>query len=245
MIRAAALGAVVVTLVLAACAGDDSTDDTLAPLGSGGGAVTTPSPSGSADPSATPSSISGPVGAGVVRLSVRLAGPGIDEDLSLDRATVAAAALDPVNVDASCTAIDGGDGLTVSVVDLRRLFAGQRLLSATLRIDDEVAAAGEYTGTLEVGDADQQTTRFEGPVRVDEGLASGTFDLLDGDGAPATGSFACAADVASLPTTTTVPPLVADTLDSAAVSIPEVTVPSSAIIITPTTPLPAIPDATS
>ncbi|MFV0306580.1 MAG: hypothetical protein ACK5OX_02415 [Desertimonas sp.] len=207
-----ALGAALLAVAAGACTSGADGDDTLPPVGTlemtsiGGSA---PTSAGSASPpSPSVSSVpAGPVGSGVVRIAVRLEGQGIVEELMLDRSTVAVADLDSIALDATCTAIDGGDGgdgLTVSVVDLRRLRAGQRLVSAMLTVPGD-AGPGEHTGRLDVGDAAQQTARYEGAVVIDEGAASGSFDLRDGRGAAATGSFACATDVGSLPTTTTVP----------------------------------------
>jgi len=243
--RAVAVAVVLAgVLIGAACAEDSASDDTLGRLD--GSAATAPSvPTGTAATATAATAAAapaGPAGAGVVRLAVRLSSSGTDEVLMLDRGTVAADQLDPVSLDATCTALDGGSGLTVSVIDLSRLTAGQRLLSAALRIDGDVPGAGDYTGTLEVGDADQQLTRFEGAVRVDNGLASGTFDVADGAGNSATGSFACAADEASLPTTTTVAPVPASdvTGDDAGTDAP----PPPSIVIA-TVPPSTVPEATS
>ena len=234
------------------CSSDSTSDDTLGPL-DGSAATATGIPTGTAPPDsaapATPTPAAGPAGAGVVRLAVRLSSSGTDEILLLDRGTVAADQLDPVSLDAACTALDGGPGLTVSVIDLSRVTAGQRLLSASLRVDGDVAGAGDYTGMLEVGDADQQLTRFEGAVRVDEGLASGTFDLVDGAGNSATGSFACAADQASLPTTTTMAPAPASDVTTeggtAGTPPPSIVIATTPSIVIVTTPPPTVPQATS
>lgn len=199
-----ALGVALAVATVGGCGSSESSDDTLPPVGT---FETTPA-SGPTVTTPISTAPSGPTGSGVVRIAVRLEGRGIVEELLLDRSTVTEAELDPIALDATCTAIDGGDegdGLTVSVVDLRRLRTGQRLLSATLVVPGE-AGPGEHTGTLEVGDAAQQTARFEGRVVIDQGAASGAFELQDSRGASATGAFACGADVASLPTTTTVPP---------------------------------------
>ena len=92
-------------------------------------------PSGDVGPSAPTTLDPALAGSGFVSIHVRLPAVGVDETISLDRALVHADALDPVSLDATCTTLDGGDGLSVSVVDLRRLGAGSRLVSAALRVD--------------------------------------------------------------------------------------------------------------
>lgn len=225
-----ALGALV--LVLAGCAPSDETDDTLAPVGSAATVATSESdlPGDSV--------AGGPVGSGVVRLRVRLSGQGVDEELLFDRSSVAVADLDPIALDATCTALDGGAPYRVAVVDLRRLSAGERILSARLVLDGDVTP-GEHGAVLELGDAAQQITRFEGVAVLDEGLATGTFELAAANGAPAVGSFACASDVASLPTTTTVPPAPVDT------DGPSGTVAPTAPIVVASAPPLTVPRATS
>jgi hypothetical protein len=86
-----------------------------------------------------------------VRIQVRLGATGTEEVLELDRASVDAEDLEPVSLDARCTTLDGGTGFVVSVVDLRRVAAGDRLVSASLRVTGDVADAGEYEGTIDVG----------------------------------------------------------------------------------------------
>lgn len=199
MIRAAGAGALAV-LILAACAADTDSDETLAPVGSAP-ARTEPTSAGSA--------VEGAVGRGVVQLTVHLS--GMREQMTLDRSTVAAADRDPITLDATCTALDGGDGYVVSIVDVRRLSAGQQLVSATLRATGASGsvAAGEHPARLELGTAQQEVVRFEGVMSLDATLAAGTYEVSTTNGGVATGDFACADDVASLPTTTTPPPVVA------------------------------------
>ncbi|HEU4842216.1 MAG TPA: hypothetical protein VFT09_12260 [Ilumatobacteraceae bacterium] len=203
--RGAALATAVLALV--ACSGDDdATDGTLGVIDTGGsmppsaagGQPVTTGPAGTAvDPAAA--------GAGFVSIGVQVASAGIAETISLDRASVPAASLDPVSLDATCTPLDGGDpaaGVVVSVVDLRRL-AGDQLVSAVLRFGD--AAPGEHDMTLELGGADQVATSYTGTVTVaDDGMA-GTFQGADAGGTPVSGSFACAAE--AIATTTTLVPL--------------------------------------
>ena len=96
----------------AACGDDDdSTDATLGPLDATAGVTTPGATVGTGDPSAVPTTTVDPAtaGAGFVSIQVRLPASGVDEMLSLDRATVSADALDPVNLDAYCTPLDGGD----------------------------------------------------------------------------------------------------------------------------------------
>jgi hypothetical protein len=219
----------------AACSGDGESDSTLAPLSAPGEATVAPTsaaPTSSAAP--PPSSGSASMGWGFVSIQVRLAASGVDESLSLDRATVPVHELDPISVDAFCTPLDDGAGWMVSVTDLRRLSAGHRLVSAVLRIDEEVVAPGVYEGTLDVGDAGQKVTGFAGPITVGEGLAAGSFDLRDANGQAATGSFVCAPEPVA---TTTVPPA------SGPASTPADSVPPSTSASGP--PPPTVPAATS
>lgn len=208
-----ALGAGLLGLAVG-CGGDDGNDgeepsDTLGSLSSGDVA-----PASTATPAGTDAIILGTsgnataptdeTGAGVVSLQVRIAATGVDELIELDRGAVDAASLDPISLDATCTALDGGEGLTVAVTDMRRVSAGSRLVSAVLRVDGEVAAGGEYEGTIDVGDNQQVVTTYAGLVTLGPGLATGTFDMIDGSGRAATGSFTCNED-AIAPTTTTIP----------------------------------------
>lgn len=225
-------------LSLAACSSDSASEDTLPPVGPAATAAAT-SVAGSVG---TTSTVAGPVGSGVVQMNVRLS--GISEELLLDRSSVGVDELDPITLDATCTAIDGGEGYSVSIVDVRRLSAGQQLVSATLRVADTAGAveAGEHEARLELGTAEQDTTRFEGVLVLDAGLASGTFELATGNGATATGSFACGADVASLPTTTTIAPVPATASSPVDVTLADVT---GDVATVPAVTTPPIPVATS
>ena len=218
------------SLALAACSGDDdSSDATLGPL-------TSATPSGADTLPATgtvliPTAPAGPVGSGFVSFQVRLGASGIDEVIALDRATVAESQLDPISLDAYCTALDGGDGYVASVTDLRRLSTASRIVSVVLRIEADVPGPGTYEGTLDVGDAQQTTTRYSGPVTLDEGVASGSFDLRDDAGGAATGTFVCAPEPVVTTTVPVTPAPGADPVDT----VPMVTAP----------PLPTVPAATS
>ena len=191
----------VVALAGVACSDDEDPSSTLGPLDSTAAASgATPGPSAA---SATGSSApAGPAGSGFVSIQVRLGSTGVEEVIALDRATVAADQLAPISLDARCTALDGGEGLDVSVTDLRRLSSGSRIVSARLHVDPPLDAAGAYDGSLEIGDGQQVVTTYTGSIVVDEGLSGGSFDVTDQSGGVATGSFVCAAQpVAS----TTVP----------------------------------------
>ena len=145
-----------------------ASDATLGPLTS-----STPSGAATLPPTGTvliPTAPAGPAGSGFVSFQVRLGASGIDEAIALDRATVAESQLDPISLDAYCTALDGGDGYVASVTDLRRLSTGSRIVSVVLRIEADVPGPGTYEGTLDVGDAQQTTTRYSGPVTLDEGV---------------------------------------------------------------------------
>ena len=189
-------------LSLTACGDDDESDVTLSSLdvtngatvpgGTVGGPVSGPAAT-TIDPATA--------GSGFVSIQVRLPAPGIDETLALDRATVSADSLDPVSLDASCTPLDGGTEMAVSVVDLRRLGDGSRLISAALNVAGGMAA-GLHDATLEVSGADQSTTTFTGTAVLVEGGWSGTFEATDASGNAAAGSFTCA--TAPVETTTTV-----------------------------------------
>lgn len=190
---------------VACSGGDGSTEGTLGVISPGSAASAPVAPG---QPGATTSvgtaAESGATGSGFVSIDVQVASTGIDESISLDRATLPTSALDPVSLDATCSPLDGADpegGVVVSVVDLRRL-AGSRLVSAVLRYGD--AAAGEHDMILEIGSAEQVTTVYTGSVDVAEGGLAGTFDGVDAGGTPVTGSFACAAE-AIVTTTTGVP----------------------------------------
>ena len=229
MLRRAGLAALA-SFALAACSGDDdSSDATLGPLTSA-----TPSGAATLPPTGTvliPTAPAGPAGSGFVSFQVRLGASGIDEAIALDRATVAESQLDPISLDAYCTALDGGDGYVASVTDLRRLSAGSRIVSAVLRIETDVPGPGTYEGTLDVGDAQQTTTRYSGPITLDEGAASGSFDLRDAAGGAATGTFVCALE----PVVTTTVPVTPAPGDVPVDTGPMVTAP----------PLPTVPAATS
>jgi hypothetical protein len=228
-----------VIFVLTACTDREASDATLGPLSSPGSSTTQVVTAPPATPEAAATTAAdappGAVGAGFVSIRVRLASSGVDESLSLDRSSVATEDLDPISLDAFCTALDDGDGWTVSVTDLRRLSAGgMRLVSAVLRIDATVTEPGVYEGTLEVGDTAQQVTAYDGPITVDAGLASGSFDLRDASGRAATGAFVCAPE--PVPTTTVPAPTVAG-------SVPVESQPPAAGPTAP--PPPTVPAATS
>ena len=91
----------------------------------------------------------------------------------------------------------------MSVVDLRRLGAGSRLVSAALRVEGE-ATPGPHDVTLDVSGADQVTTHYTGTIELAEGASAGTFEVADAAGATANGTFVCA-DQPPV-TTTTAPP---------------------------------------
>ena len=200
----AATAAVAAAVSLVACGGSGASDDTLSPLdatsdSSGSGVA----PSGGVGSSASTTLDPAQAGSGFVSIHVRVPAVGVDETISLDRALVHADALDPVSLDATCTTLDGGDGLSVSVVDLRRLGAGPRLVSAALRVEGE-ATPGPHDVTLDVSGADQVTTQYTGTIEVAEDASSGTFEVADATGATASGTFVCADEPPM--TTTTAPP---------------------------------------
>jgi hypothetical protein len=158
-------------------------------------------------------------------VQVQVTKTGVNETLSLDRATVNKASLDPVSLDATCTPLDHGDiskGVDVTVVDLRRLGAGNRLVSATVHVDAAVKD-GKHDATLQLGGADQVTTSYAGTADLADGGWAGSFSLFDTAGNGATGTFTCADQPPA--TTTTVP----DTDGGEAV---------------PDTPAPTAPDGT-
>jgi hypothetical protein len=182
-----------VVLLGSSCGDDDSSADTLAPIGSeSNGSPITVGTVGPSAPSDDTTVDPAEAGSGYVSVRVRVQAAGIDESISLDRATVRADDLDPISLDAACTALDGGEGVAVSVVDLRRLASGARLVSAALRTDGASTAAGSYEGTVELGGADQVTTSYTGTIAIEEGGAAGTFEATDGSGNVATGDFVCA-----------------------------------------------------
>jgi hypothetical protein len=197
--------AVVAVSVVAGCSGGSS-GDTLTPIDGSAGtvaSVTTPSGSGPTQGTALdPAS----VGSGFVQVQVSVGATGVDETLSLDRATVRKDSLDPASLNATCTPLDGGDtsqGVDVTVVDLRRLAASSnRLISAELHVKG-APEAGEHEATLQLGAGDQTTTAYQGTVELAEGGWGGTLEMNDAAGNSLTGSFACAAE--PLPTTTAVP----------------------------------------
>jgi hypothetical protein len=190
--------------LLAACGGDDDSDGTLDAIDATAAAAPTASPlvgGTGADATTVPA---GEAGSGFVALRVEIATSGIAETVSLDRASLPAAALDPVSLDARCTPLDAGTSVApveVAVVDLRRL-AGNRLVSAVLRFGE--ATPGEHEMTLEIGGVDQVTTTYSGTVRVEDGGLSGTFEGTSGAETAVTGSYACATE--AIATTTTEPP---------------------------------------
>jgi len=205
MASRAAPAAVLLMLGVGGCSGEGESTNTMDPLegtpGDTGGTTAT----SSAVPTTAPVSVDvAPAAAGFVSVTVQVASEGIDETLALDRAVVPPGELDPLNLDASCSALDGGEPVTLSIIDLRRLGAGSRLLSARLRTEEPATAPGEYDGTLEIADAEQLTTTFNVAVLVDEGGRSGSFQGNDEDGNVASGAFVCA-DQPTDTTTTTIP----------------------------------------
>lgn len=185
--------AIFVVLTIAGCGDDDDpTGGTLVPLDAtpGGSAPVVAStadiPSGAAttvDPAVA--------GTGFVSIDIQVPTAGVDETISLDRATVREDQLDPVGLDATCAALDGGAEVVVSVVDLRRLDSESRLVSAAIHVAGDLTA-GEHDATIDVSGADQVTTSYTGTVALDEGGLSGTFTADDASGNTATGSFVCA-----------------------------------------------------
>jgi hypothetical protein len=187
----AAAGTVVA--LLASCSDDDASSDTLGPIDDTGTVSGASTPDVTGDTVASVDTVVDPAdaGSGFVSIQVRLPAAGIDETISLDRATVLGEALDPVSLDATCTPLDGGDEMVVSVVDLRRLAAGARLVSAALQVEGGTSA-GQHAATLDVSGADQVTTSYTGTVELADGGWSGTFDTTDESGKAATGTFVCA-----------------------------------------------------
>jgi len=192
----------VLIVTAAACSSGGESSDTLDPLqGTPGdtGSVTTtlggPAPTGPAtvDPASA--------GSGFVSVHVEVANAGIDETVSLDRASVRRDELDPLSLDATCSALDGGDAMTLSVIDLRRLATGGQVVSAALRTDEAATSPGEYEGTVEIADASQLTRSYDSMIIVDEGGWSGSFEGVADDGGVASGTFVCSQQ-AIAPTTT-------------------------------------------
>jgi len=192
--RLTTLLVVVVALGAGCDDGDESTQDTLAPLDTTTGSVAaaTSSPGAESDVQLITEPSPLPIRSlGFVSIQVRLAARGIDETISLDRSIVAVDKLDPISLDATCSALDGEPGFVVAVVDLRRLGTDNHLVSAMLEVPDFLRA-GEYEGTLQLGDQEQRSTTYTGMVSVDEDRIGGTFEMTDAEGGPATGSFTCA-----------------------------------------------------
>ncbi|MET0911171.1 MAG: hypothetical protein ABWZ99_17035 [Ilumatobacteraceae bacterium] len=193
----ASLGAVLLTVVAfglaAGCGGDD--DDgggTLVPLDvtPDGSAPTVASPAGI--PSGAATTVDPALaGTGFVSIDIQLPTAGVDETLSLDRATVRTDQLDPVSLDARCSALDGGADATVSIVDLRRLDSEARLVSVAIHVDGDLSD-GSHDATIDVSAADQVTTSYAGTVELAEGGMTGSFTATDAAGNTATGSFVCA-----------------------------------------------------
>lgn len=198
-------GAVAAIGLLAGCGGDGETSDTLDPL------VGTPGDTGGTATSAPGVASTGPAtvdpaeaGSGFVSMHVSLAHRGIDETLTLDRGSVRTADLDPLSLNATCSALDGGEPLTVSVIDLRRVGAGSELVSATVRTDEPATEPGEYEGSVEVADTTQSTARYEAKIVIDEGGLSGSFEGEDESGNIVSGTFICAPQPVATTTTTIV-----------------------------------------
>jgi hypothetical protein len=221
----------------ASCSSDDDANSgTLGPVenppaattggGTGTGATVDRADAGDATAVTAGSSPTGDVGAGFVSVQVRVATTGVDEVIALDRGTVAADQFDPRSLHATCTALDGGEGWSVAVTDLRRMSAGNRLISASLRVEDPVAGPGPYPGSLEVADNQQMITSYTGTVTLAEGLTSGTFDVADGSGGVATGTFTCGDQpVATTPAPTTGGDEQVPGSSLPGTTVPEVTVP--------------------
>ena len=207
-LRCAPAAVLLALALVSGCSGDGESAVTMDPLvGTPGdtGGTTATTPTTPAVATTTPASMDvASAAAGFVSVTVQVASEGIDETLALDRAVVPPGELDPLNLDASCSALDGGDPMALSIIDLRRLAAGSHLLSAALRTEEPATAPGEYEGTLEIADAEQLTTSFNVAVLVDEGGRSGSFQGNDEDGNVASGTFVCA-DQPIDTTTSTVP----------------------------------------
>jgi hypothetical protein len=202
IVTASTVGACALLGLLAGCSSGDS-GDTLSPVdgpaGTATATATVPASAANAGTTVDPAS----AGTGFVEVQVQVASTGVNETLSLDRSTVSKAAFDPVSLDAKCTPLDKGDtsqGVDVVVVDLRRLGAGAKLVSATLHVDS-AAEGGKHGATLQLGGADQVTTSYTGSADLADGGWAGSFSLADAAGNAATGTFTCA-DQAPPPTTT-------------------------------------------
>ncbi|MBA3606390.1 MAG: hypothetical protein M3487_00215 [Actinomycetota bacterium] len=231
-----------VLVMASSCSGGDDPSDTLGPLDTTAPASVGTAVSAGSVATSGATTPSGPVGSGFVSIQIRLASSGIEEVIALDRATVAAADLVPISLDAGCTALDGGDGLDVAVTDLRRLSGGNRVISARLHVDPPTDAPGAYEGTLEIGDGQQVVTTYRGDVTLDEGMASGSFDVTDDSGGVATGSFVCAAQ----PVTTTTAPVSGggEQVPGASAPVTGPAVPTLPPVIETLPPL-TVPEATS
>ena len=222
--RAAIASAVLAT---AACSGDDDgTAGTLGVAPTGPTAAGSVAPGGAAATTSPGSAAGGAPGSGFVAIDVRLTPAGIAETISLDRSTVAATALDPVTLNATCTPLDGGDpaaGVVVSVVDLGRLAASQ-VVSAILRYADP--APGEHEMTLELGRADQSTSSSTGTVTVGADGMSGSFSGADSGGTAVTGGFTCATAATAVTTTTVALDAGEVVPEDSSAQLPVVTVPA-------------------
>lgn len=192
----ARLGVAVVSIAALAfvggCGDDDASGDTLVPLdATPGGSAPTVASTGDIPTGAATTVDPALAGTGFVSIHVQLPTAGVDETIALDRATVSADQLDPVSLDATCAALDGGTDGTVSVVDLRRLGSESRLVSVAIHISGDLAD-GSHDATVDVSGADQVTTSYTGTVELAGGGLTGTFSAEDASGNPATGSFVCA-----------------------------------------------------
>lgn len=202
--RGRSIGAGALVLLVAACGGTGQSTDTLDPLSGPQGDTGAAAAATLAGPATTGATEIDPAqaGSGFVSLSVSVATEGIDETLALDRASVRAEDLDPLSLNAACSTLDGGDVLSVAVIDLRRLATGSRLVSATVTTDDPLTGPGEYPGAVEIADIEQQTMRFAAMVTVADGAGFGGFEGEDGAGNLVTGSFVCADQPIAAPPTT-------------------------------------------
>ena len=90
--------------------------------------------------------------------------------------------------------------MAASVVDLRRLGDGSRLISAALDVAGGMAA-GEHDATLEVSGADQVTTTFTGTPCSPRADGPGRSRPPTAAATPATGSFTCATEAVETTTT--------------------------------------------
>ena len=113
--RAARLGIAVSLAALAFVGGcgddDDAGGGTLVPLdATPGGSAPTVASTGDIPMGAATTVDPALAGSGFVSIDVQLPTAGVDETIALDRATVSADQLDPVSLDATCTALDGATG---------------------------------------------------------------------------------------------------------------------------------------